>query len=460
MKTGFVSVLILIVAGSIIYALLYLFEGTAPGVDAVLPSDYLKKGYEMSIALSDLKTGLQRIMVTVTQQGKETILIDKKYESKSLLEIFLGPKTLTDSFLVPIDVSKYGITDGEVVITITASDNSFRGWGKGNISHIEKKLIFDSRPPEVIILSDQHNIERGGSGLIIYKVVEENIKSGIQAGDSYFPGHSGLFENKNIHACFFALNYLQGPGTKISLIAEDRAGNITKKSFNHYIRDKRYPTDTLEISDAFLGQKMPDFDLGNREGSFQGQENPLLKKFLYINEELRKENEDQILKFSSASEPIKYWEGPFSSLARSEKKAGFADHRIYQYKGIEVDRAVHLGVDLASTANSPVFPANKGKVILTQSVGIFGNTVIIDHGFGLCSLYSHLDRTIVKVGDSVGKETQIGVTGLTGMAAGDHLHFSMMVHNVFVNPAEWWDDTWINNNITSKIEAVKQRSDL
>nr|NJM03183.1 M23 family metallopeptidase [Desulfobacula sp.] len=75
--------------------------------------------------------------------------------------------------------------------------------------------------------------------------------------------------------------------------------------------------------------------------------------------------------------------------ARSERKAGFADHRIYRHKGREIDRAVHLGVDLASTANSPVFPANKGKVILAESVGIYGGTVMIDHGFGLCSLYSH-----------------------------------------------------------------------
>ena len=132
MKRGLASVLILIAAGTIIYALLYLFEGAAPVVDAVLPSDYLKKGYEMSITLSDLKTGLQRIMVIISQQGKETTLIDKKYESPGLLGMFFGPKIVTDSFMVPIDALKYGIKDGEVVITITASDNSLQGWGKGH----------------------------------------------------------------------------------------------------------------------------------------------------------------------------------------------------------------------------------------------------------------------------------------------------------------------------------------
>ena len=460
MKKSLASVLILITAASVIYALVYLFEGKAPVVDAALPSGYLKNGYELSITLSDLKTGLQQVRVTISQQGKETTLMDKRYESPGLVGIFSASKTLTDSFMVPIEVSKSGITDGEVNLSITVSDNSLWGWGRGNSSHIEKKLIFDSKPPEIAVLSDQHNIERGGSGLIIYKVFEDGIKSGVRVGDKYFPGHPGLFENKNIQACFFALNYLQGPGTEINLIAEDMSGNITKKRFSYYIRDKQYPTDTLEISDSFLGRKMKEFDLGLKEEVFQGEGNPLLKKFLYINGELRQENEEIVLKASSVSDPVKYWEGSFTSLSRSEKKAGFADHRIYQYKGSEIDRAVHLGIDLASTANSPVYPANKGKVILTKSIGIFGNTVVIDHGFGLCSLYSHLSEITVREGDRVEKETQIGFTGLTGMAAGDHLHFSMMVGNVFVNPIEWWDDSWIKNNITSKIDAIKQRPDV
>ena len=460
MKRGLARVLILITAGSFIYALFYLFEFSAPRVDADLPSGYLKKGYELSITLSDLKTGLRQAVVKLSQQGKETTLVDKKYESPGLLGMVSKTKILEDSFIVPIEALKYGITDGEVNLSVIVSDNSLWGWGKGNITHVEKKLVFDSKPPVLTLLSDPHNVEKGGTGLVLYKTHEENIKSGVRVGDHFFPGYPGLFKNKNIHACFFALDYLQGPGTKISLMAEDMAGNVTEKSFPHYIRDKHYPTDTLEISDSFLERKMPEFDLGLKEGAFQGEENPLLKKFLYINGDLRKENEKRILNLSSLSEPAKYWEGSFSMLARSEKKAGFADHRIYQHKGREIDRAVHLGVDLASTANSPVFPANKGKVILTDTVGIYGNTVMIDHGFGLCSLYSHLSEIAVSTGDIVEKETRIGLTGLTGMAAGDHLHFSMMVRHVFVNPMEWWDDSWIRNNILSKIETIRQESDL
>jgi murein DD-endopeptidase MepM/ murein hydrolase activator NlpD len=63
----------------------------------------------------------------------------------------------------------------------------------------------------------------------------------------------------------------------------------------------------------------------------------------------------------------------------------------------------------------------------------------------------------VAKGDMVKKDDIIGRTGLTGLAGGDHLHFSMMLHNVFINPVEWWDAAWIKNNITSKIETVKSQ---
>jgi len=165
---------------------------------------------------------------------------------------------------------------------------------------------------------------------------------------------------------------------------------------------------------------------------------------------------EQILQVSQKSENQKLWDGRFLRLRGSARRSGFADRRIYKYKGREIDRAVHLGIDLASTANASIKAANSGRVILTQFVGIFGNSVIIDHGFGLCSLYSHLSQISVNSGDMVEKGDEIGFTGLTGLAGGDHLHFSMIVHNIFVNPVEWWDKTWIKNNIISKIDYVRE----
>ena len=456
MKRVVFLVLILVILIPLIWVLVYKFEGKKSVVDIKLPSLYLKKSYEMSVNVTDHKTGLRKIIVSIMQQGKEKILLERQYESPGFLGLLSGSKTIKDSFIIPVEFWKYGMTDGDAVIRIMVSDYSWRGWNKGNICYTEKKVIIDSKPPKVSILTKRHNIERGGAGLVIYKIFEENVKSGVKAGDNFFPGHAGLFENKNIYAAFFALNHMQGPGTQLSVVAEDIAGNITKRGFHHYIRDKNFKTDILNIPDRFLEQKIPDFDVDAKNGSLQKEENPLLKKFLYINSQVRKENVEKILSIPQITENKKYWDGRFLRLRGSARRAGFADRRIYKYKGKEIDRAVHLGIDLASTSNAPVKAANSGKVIFAQSVGIFGNTVIIDHGFGLCSLYSHLNQISVNKEALVKKGDDIGFTGLTGLAGGDHLHFSMIVHNVFVNPVEWWDSAWIKNNIISKIDFVKQ----
>jgi murein DD-endopeptidase MepM/ murein hydrolase activator NlpD len=154
-----------------------------------------------------------------------------------------------------------------------------------------------------------------------------------------------------------------------------------------------------------------------------------------------------------------YWKGAFLRLPNSARRAGFADHRIYKYKGHIIDRQTHMGIDLASVAQSPVLASNTGKVIFAEGLGIYGKTVIIDHGFGLFSMYSHLSSFNVKKGQMVPKGDIIGRTGVTGLAGGDHLHFGMLVHNTFVNPVEWWDASWIKNNISDKIdELVKSQS--
>lgn len=456
MKRVVSLVLFLVVFIPIIWVLVYKFEGKKPVVDIQLPSLYLKKSYEMSLDVTDHKTGLRKIIVSIIQEGKEKVLLKKQYKASNFLELLPESKTIRDLFIIPVESWKYGMTDGDAVIRIMVSDYSWRGWNKGNIFYIEKKVIIDSKPPRISVLTKRHNIQRSGTALVIYKLFEENLKSGVKVGDNFFPGHSGLFENKNIYTAFFALNHMQGPGSQISVVAEDMAGNITKRGFYHYIRDKNFKTDILNISDRFLELKMPDFDVGAKNGFFQESKNPLLKKFLYINRDVRKNNVETILNVPLITENKKYWDGRFLRLKGSARRAGFADRRIYKYKGKEIDRAVHLGVDLASTANAPVKAGNSGRVVFAQFAGIFGNTIMIDHGFGLFSLYSHLSQISVTKGDMVKKGDDIGFTGLTGLAVGDHLHFSMIVHNVFVNPVEWWDDSWIRNNITSKIDFVKQ----
>lgn len=457
MKKTVLSVLVLLAFLSFGWVLLIKFEGTPPEVKIQLPSQYLKKSYEMAVHISDEKTGLRKIMVSIMQAGKEKVLLEKEYQSAGVMDLLSKAQEKTASFIIPVESWKYGMSDGEAVIRVMVSDCSWRKWGKGNTFFIEKKVIIDTKPPKVNILTKRHNIARGGSGLIIYKVFEKELKSGVLVGDNFFPGHSGMFKDEMVYTAFFALNHEQGPGTQISVIAEDPAGNIAKRGFYHYIRDKRFKTDTLNISDKFLGRKIPEFEINIPEDQLPSKHNdPIVNKFLYINGAVRQKNVETILKTPANTETKMYWSGRFLRMRGAAKRAGYADKRIYKYQGKEIDRAVHLGVDLASTSNAKITAANTGRVIFTGFEGIFGNTVIIDHGFGLCSLYSHLSQISVNINDIVEKGTVIGQSGLTGLAGGDHLHFSMIVHNVFVNPVEWWDSTWIKNNITSKIEDISK----
>ena len=111
----------------------------------------------------------------------------------------------------------------------------------------------------------------------------------------------------------------------------------------------------------------------------------------------------------------------------------FADHRTYFYENKEIDQQVHLGFDLAVTSAVPVVAANKGRVVNADFLGIYGNCVILDHGMGVQSLYAHLSSIDVKVGDTVEKGQTLGRSGMTGLAGGDHLHFTMLVNGHPVN---------------------------
>ncbi|PIE61912.1 MAG: peptidase M23 [Desulfobacterales bacterium] len=457
MKRAILTVLLLGVGIPLAWILYTRYESDVPEANITLPSQYLKKSYEMNLSVRDQGTGLRRVKVFLKQNDNEKILLDKTYPPSSIASLFTDNQQHSDHFVIPVEARKYGMNDGKAIIGILVTDYTWHGWNKGNRFYEERPVIIDTKLPQIKVLTKQHNLTRGGSGLVIYKVMEDVLSSGVLVGDNFYPGHSGMFKDPSVFVCFFALDHTQGPGTRIVVRATDLAGNEGKRGFYHYIKDKNFRHDVLNISDRFLERKMPDIDVGEKEEAFVLSENPLLEKFLYLNGTLRQENVETVLAYPADTVNEMMWQGRFGRLAGSARRARYADHRVYKYKGKEVDRATHLGVDLASTANAAVGAANRGRVIMAKDVGIFGNTVIIDHGLGLASLYAHLSDIMVQPGDIVAKGDIIGRTGLTGLAGGDHLHLSIIVHNRFVNPVEWWDRNWVKNNITSKIEAVRNK---
>jgi len=441
---------VIIVTISVMGFLLIRLEGGKPVVILDLPNASIGTARELMISLADKKSGLRKVWVSLLKGGKEITLLEKNYPSTG---IFGSGKIHEEPVKVKIDPAGQGISDGEAVLRIVVSDYSWRRWWHGNKTYIEKTVTIDTQIPEIEVLSRVHNLTQGGSGVVIYKISEPCPGTGIYVGNKFFPGYSGYFKDKKVFMAFFALNYKQGPGTQLLIKAEDQAGNSARAGFYHHIRKKSFRKDTIKISDRFLNWKMPEFE----QAFPKGTELSMVDKFLKVNRDLRKVNHKLITELGEKTDKIIYWDKRFLRLKSSAQKAGFADHRVYKYKKRVIDRQVHLGIDLASVAHSPVQASNRGKVRFVGSIGIYGKTVVIDHGFGLFSAYSHLNSYEVQKGQIVSRGDVIGTTGTTGLAGGDHLHFGMFIHNTYVNPIEWWDSSWIKNNITTKIEEIKNR---
>jgi murein DD-endopeptidase MepM/ murein hydrolase activator NlpD len=422
-------------------------EGEKPVIATEIPS-FLNTGQEFILTLSDARSGIRKAWVAIAQNGKETVLLDDSYPLKGSSDTV---PVHTLSVPVKMDIKKLGITDGKAIFRVIVRDNSWRSWFHGNKTEIEKEVLIDTRPPEIVVLNRVCYLNQGGAGLVIYRLSEPCPVSGVMAGDQFYPGQAGYFRDPGIYLAFIALNHHQGPGTELFIKAIDQAGNATRSGFMHHIKRKIFKKDTISLSDSFLNQKMPEFDVEVPPDS----QKPMLARFIMVNKELRESNYQKISSAVAASDSKFYWEGNFLRLPNSAPRAGFADHRTYLYEGKEVDQQDHLGVDLASLQHSPVPAANSGRVVFTDFLGIYGKTILLDHGFGLFSMYSHLSSFNVSVGQMVSKNDILGNTGSTGMAAGDHLHFSMLVRNTFVNPIEWWDEGWIKNNITDKIKEVQ-----
>ena len=307
-------------------------------------------------------------------------------------------------------------------------------------------------PPRISIVSTHHYVNRGGSEMVVYRATPPDVASGVRVGDVEYPGFA-IGSDPSVKAAFFALLYDQPMNAKIVAFAHDEAGNEATASFMDNVFDKPQKKSRIEIDDRFMNRVVPEIIEHSPELKIAvpspGED--MVPAFVKVNGELRRMNAEKIEALARQTSPTKLWDGPFVPLGNSKVEAAFADHRTYLHNGREIDRQVHLGFDLAVTAHVPILAANAGTVLNASWLGIYGNCVIIDHGMGVQSLYGHLSAFEVKVGDKVTRGQIIGRSGMTGMAGGDHLHFTMLVNGRMVNPVEWWDPHWIADRVTRKL---------
>jgi murein DD-endopeptidase MepM/ murein hydrolase activator NlpD len=451
---GLLLILALAAGGAYVYA----GRMPPPAITIEKPDKFVGAATPLEVAISAPDAqAMKPVRVVFEQNGKQTTLFSLDEPGKAQIK-----QEGTDTLRITHEIGKQTVPDlqgGAARILVTAGRPVMRG-----IRTVESSASRDVQVrlerPRVAVVSTHHYVNLGGSEMIVYRATPEDVESGVIVGDVEYPGYpaSGAtvdgvsIKDPALRVAFFALLYDQDVNTPMRVFARDPAGNTARADFDHRTFPKPFKKSQIPLDDRLLDRVVPAILEGTTDIKPDGD---TLAKFLAINGELRRKNAEKIAGFAGQTSPQLLWRGTvFHDFRNNKVESAFADYRTYTYKGKEVDRQVHLGFDLASFTGVPIVAANRGKVLFADELGIYGNCVILDHGMGLQSLYAHLSAIEVKVGQDVEKEQPLGRSGMTGLAGGDHLHFTMLLHGRAVNPVEWWDQHWIEDRILRKLRAA------
>ncbi len=441
----FVPVFILfLIAGGVTWY--FFFENEPPQATLEITSPYLGKNSAIEITAIDNKSGLKSVEVLAVQQKNVHVLYQKE-NPRTRYRCPVGPRE--ESAKIAIDSKKLGFSEGPIELKVIVTDFSFFRWFQGNKTVITKKVILDTEAPKIQILYTEPSLIPGGSGITVYRMNDKEAVTGMQLNGFFYKAYPAIDTESGIYIAYYGVPYNIVSAPDLSIIATDNANNTTTVLINNNLKKGTKKQDTINVSDGFLQRKIPEFI--QHYPSMTGN---MVEQYLYLNNTIRKNNAEEIARICASSSAKKLWTGSFRRMPGS-KRAGFADYRSYLYKGKVIDHQVHLGIDIASTKHARVKAANDGIVIYADYLGIYGNMIVIDHGQGVFSLYSHLSQITVTPQTEVKKGDILGFTGTTGMAGGDHLHFSMLIHGIFVNPVQWWDKKWINQHIDQPIADLR-----
>jgi murein DD-endopeptidase MepM/ murein hydrolase activator NlpD len=383
--------------------------------------------------------GVRAITARLEQDGTSTIL-DQVTRPTTRFSFFRAHRSPENHHFVAGKDRAPQLKEGKARLVVEVRSNDLRAVTDTIAADVNVIL----RPPSVVTDGFQHYINQGGSELAVFTPSGSWQESGVRVGSAKFRSFPAPGDPQQRFA-LFAYSWDMPPDTAPVVFTSNSAGAEATAHFWFKVFPKKFRAREFSIDDAFLEKVDNQIDPG---GS-----GDLLTRFLKINGEMRRANNKTLADLRLKTEPRFLWKQSFLQLANSQVESAFADLRTYVYRGKKVDQQVHLGFDLATTQHGPVLAANDGRVVWAAMLGIYGNCIVLDHGYGLQSIYGHLSEISVKEGDMVARGQQMGKSGSTGLAGGDHLHFSMQVDGVQVNPVEWWDDHWINDHVRSRVKT-------
>ncbi len=439
-RVGLILVLpfILLVLAFFIYKIFFISDPLVSGIEAL---ELLSAEKTVKLRAENIKS----ITINVLQGDKKIELLNDTPEN--------GEKTYT----LNIKPGELKLKDEPAVIVIDATAGFFK-----EVSYKVTAEI-DTVPPQLEVQRAPSFIHQGSAGLAVLRARGADSVY-VKLGDLTFPAFEAASQIEErledmaaqgkagrkrktpptIYHVFFPATFDIEEGSIYYAIAVDNAGNQQVRALSTKLKIKEHKVSAITIDDSFINTVVT----------------PLLNvteitdpaaAFKTVNENWRGESLEKIIDISSTTEPNILWEGRFLQMRNSKVMATYGEKREYVYDGDVISRSAHLGYDLASYAQSPVTASNSGIVRFSDDLSIYGETVIIDHGLGLMTIYGHLSSLLVSEGDTVQKGDLIGKTGASGLAGGDHLHFGILVHGYEVSPLYWWDPKWVNVNITNHL---------
>ena len=429
MRKVIVLVIVLAALGLIVFALA---RSAKPVID--LPASVTAIGQATPITVSVRDPhGIRRLAVFVEQNGARYQVFETAQPSSL-------PDT-TANFTAGVKTAPQ-LQAGKAKLIVEATSNDLLR----KTASVEREVTVVTQPPSVSVDSEQHYLYLGMADLATFSVSGNWTEAGVRVGDQHFRawpmpgGKPGLFS-------LFAFAWNMPPDTVPVVYASNGAGNDVTSPLVVVFPKKeqpKYTTHDLQVSDAFLQKVINELDPN-------GTGDPVAR-FVKINSEMRRANNQTLsdLRLKTADKFL--WSQPFIRQPHSQAESSFADVRNYIYHGKKIDQQVHLGYDLAVTQHVGVQASNDGKVVYAAPLGIYGNCIVVDHGYGLQTIYGHLSRIDVHEGDMVKRGQVMGLSGMTGMAGGDHIHFAMQLDGVQIDPKEWWDSHWIKDHIAKRVE--------
>ena len=440
MKIAFVVLVLLLVS-----APLASFIVSQPAALTVDPVKVIGFSTPVHVRVED-PHGVRKLDVEIEQDGKTYSTTSIETSAKRFfIQRHAAPLTLTS------DVGRKkipGLHDGKARITVTAVSNDFRALTASQTLDVD----IMTAPPTVTADGVQHYINQGGSEMVTFTPGGAWTEAGVKVGDYTFrsfplPGHPGQYFS------LFALSWQLDPETPMWVYATNPTGVQARSDFWLKVFPKKFHDSTIRLEEMNLDRLVNQIDPDHK---IPGD---LVQRFVYINSAMRVANNKTLADLRFQTEQKFLWTGAFLPMVDSTVEARFADRRTYTWEGKKVDEQTHLGYDLAKVAHAPIPASNDGKVLWAENLGIYGNCIVIDHGFGLQTVYGHLSEFLVKKGDIVKKGQVIGKTGSTGLAGGDHLHFTMLIDGVQVNAVEWWDPHWVKDRVLSKMGLTLEGTD-